>query len=86
MTSHKTPSHTVGINGYALRVIRVMSGVSVRGLAEEIGKDRTYIAKIENGHPRVSAEVYKAILDALKIEDRRVLLANPHPESGEVAA
>lgn len=80
MTSHKTPSHTVDINGYALRVIRVLSGVSVRQLATEIGKDRTYIAKIENGHPRVSAAVYNSILAALKIEDRRVLLSAPHAE------
>lgn len=78
MTKHATASHTVDINGYAMREIRIRSGIGVRQLAEEIGKDRTYISKIENGHPRVSGEVYKALLVALKIEDRRVLLALPH--------
>lgn len=84
MTPHKTPSHTVDINGYALREIRVRSGIGVRQLAEQIDKDRSYIAKIENGHPRVSASVYKALMAALNITDHRVLLAAPHAE--DVAA
>lgn len=81
MTAHKTPSGTVDINGYALREIRVRSGIGARQLAEQIGKDRTYISKIENGHPRVSVEVYKALLLALQIDDRRVLLAAPHVDA-----
>ena len=85
MAPHKTPARTVDINGYALREIRVRSGIGVRQLSEQIGKDRTYISKIENGHPRVSAEVYNSILAALQIEDRRVLLAAPHP-AAELAA
>ena len=76
-----TTRTTVGINGYALRYIRVLSGVTVRELAEKISKDRSYIAKIETGHPRVSPAVFNALLATLSIEDRRVLLASPHTEA-----
>lgn len=70
---------TVGINGYALRELRVRSGIGVADFAQTVGVQRPYIAKIELGHSqRVSPKVYVAILQALAITDRRVLLANPH--------
>lgn len=70
---------TYEINGFALRELRKRSGLAVADLAEQIGVQRPYIAKIELGHSRrVSPKVYKALLEALVIEDRRVLLANPH--------
>lgn len=73
-----TPT-TVDINGFALREIRVRSGVSVVDLAKQIDVQRPYIAKIELGHSqRVSPRVFTALLQALSITDRRVLLANPH--------
>lgn len=72
----------IDINGYALRMIRVRSGVGVAELAEQIGKTRSYVAKIELGHnKRVSPETYKALLDALQIEDHRTLLVSPHAEA-----
>lgn len=78
-----TPT-TVEINGYALRDIRVRSGIGVVELAERVGVKRPYIAKIELGHSRrVSPRVYNALLSALSITDRRVLLSNPH---GQAAA
>lgn len=79
MTSNRTTPTTVEINGFALRCIRVLSGIGVRQLAEQIGKDRTYIAHIEAGRcKRVSPAAYNDILAALHIEDRRVLLSSPH--------
>jgi transcriptional regulator with XRE-family HTH domain len=73
-----TPT-TVEINGYALRELRVRSGLGVHELAAQVGVQRPYIAKIELGHSRrVSPKVYNAILSALSITDRRVLLSNPH--------
>lgn len=79
-----TPT-TIEVNGYALREIRTRSGVGVSQLADQVGVQRPYIAKIELGHSqRVSPKVYSAILSALSITDRRVLLANPH--GADVAA
>lgn len=76
--STQTPT-TVEVNGYALREVRVRSGVSVQGLADQVGVQRPYIAKIELGHSRrVSPEVFNKLLSALSIVDRRTLLANPH--------
>lgn len=87
MTAKRTTPTTVDINGFALRFIRVLSGVGVRELAEQIGKDRTYIAHIEAGRcRRVSPGAYNDILTALHIEDRRVLLASPHCDDSEAVA
>lgn len=73
-----TPT-TVEINGFALREIRVRSGIAVLDLAKQVGVQRPYIAKIELGHSqRVSPKVFNALMQALSIQDRRVLLANPH--------
>lgn len=77
-------STTVDIHGYALRAIRELAGLSPRKLADEIGTDRSYIARIENGHTvRVSRPVYRKILTALCLTDYRALLANPHGISHE---
>lgn len=73
-----TPT-TIEVNGYALRELRVRSGIGVAELAEQVGVKRPYIAKIELGHSRrVSPKVYNALLNALAITDRRVLMTNPH--------
>lgn len=73
-----TPT-TVEVNGFAIREIRIRSGLGVAELATSVGVQRPYIAKIELGHSRrVSPKVFTAILAALSITDRRVLLANPH--------
>lgn len=78
---------TVEVNGYALRELRMRTGIGVAELAEQVGVQRPYIAKIELGHSRrVSPKVYTAILSALAIQDRRVLLANPHGATEERVA
>lgn len=74
-----TTKTTVEVNGFAIRELRIRSGLSVVDLAERVGVKRPYIAKIELGHSqRVSPKVFTTLLSALSIEDRRVLLANPH--------
>lgn len=74
-----TTATTIEVNGFALRELRVRSGLGVLDLAKQVGVQRPYIAKIELGHSRrVSPRVYNALLSALSITDRRVLLANPH--------
>lgn len=74
-----TTQTTVEVNGYALRELRVRSGIGVADLATAAGVQRPYIAKIELGHSqRVSPKVYNSLLAALAITDRRVLMANPH--------
>lgn len=70
---------TIEVNGFALRDIRMRSGIGVAELAAQVGVQRPYIAKIELGHSRrVSPKVYNKLLSALAITDRRVLLSNPH--------
>lgn len=71
-------SSAVEINGFALRLIRKLNGKTPQQLAEEIGRDRTYIVKIERGHPRVSIDTFNSIVKALQIEDDRALRATPH--------
>lgn len=72
---------TVEIHGYALRELRIRSGLGVAELAKQIDVTRPYIAKLELGHSRrVSPKTYNALLAALSISDRRVLLANPHAD------
>lgn len=70
---------TVEVNGFALREMRIRSGLGVSDLAKQVGVQRPYIAKIELGHSkRVSPKVFNALLAALTIADRRALMANPH--------
>lgn len=70
---------SVEVNGFAAREIRVRSGIEIAAMAEQIGIQRSSLANIELGHrPRVSPKVFNALLAALSITDRRVLLANPH--------
>lgn len=74
-----TTATTIEVNGFALRELRIRSGLGVADLAGQTGVQRPYIAKIELGHSRrVSPKVFNALLSALSINDRRVLLANPH--------
>ena len=78
-----TPT-TIEVNGYALRELRMRSGIGVAELAAQVGVQRPYIAKIELGHSRrVSPKVYQALLTALAISDTRVLMANPHGLAAE---
>lgn len=77
---------TIEINGYAVRELRIRSGLGVAELAANIGVQRPYVAKIELGHSRrVSPRVFNALLAALSVQDRRALLANPHGV-GEIEA
>ena len=70
---------TIEVNGFALRELRVRSGFGVQDLADSVGVQRPYIAKIELGHSRrVSPKVFNALLSALAVNDRRALMANPH--------
>lgn len=76
-TQYRLPTTAVPINGAALRELRIRTGVSVADLAVEIGVTRAYLTKIELGHSkRVSPTVFNALLSALRIADRRALLAH----------
>lgn len=63
-----------------------MMKLTPAALANVINKDRTYIVKMETGAvTRVSMDVFDALVEALKIEDSRALMASPHPVEDEVA-
>lgn len=71
----------IGINGFALRAIRELSGVNQGTLATRAQCDRTHINHIEAGHyQRVSPELFTRIVRALALEDRRALMVDPHPD------
>lgn len=77
----KTPatSSTIEVNGYALRWGRKLMNLTPGALAEVIGRDRTYIVKIETGAvTRISTDTFDALVKALALEDRRALMALPH--------
>lgn len=70
---------TVDINGYALREIRVRSGIGVQALADSAKCARSYVARMETGHTtRVSPEMFEALARSLNIVDKRALMAFPH--------
>lgn len=81
----------IAVNGYALREIRILAGLTIAQLAREISdaptavkSNSTYINHLEHGRKAtLSPTLFKRIVDALGI-DRRSLLANPH--AGQVAA
>lgn len=80
-------TNTIEINGYALRELRVRSGLEASPFAAQIGVHRAALANIELGHrQRVSPKTFNAILSALTVSDRRVLLANPHGVAAEAVS
>lgn len=71
---------SVSIHGPALRHIRQLTGLTTHQLAEEAGITPDYLRKIELGYNRtVAPNVFVALNVALRIDDRRVLLADPFP-------
>ena len=72
-------SSTIEVNGYALRWGRKLMALSPQQLADAIGRDRTYVVKVETGAvTRVSIETFDSLVAALHLEDRRAILARPH--------
>ncbi len=70
---------TIEVNGFAVRERRIREGKPVQLLADEVGVQRPYIAKIELGHSRrVSPAVFNALVLSLGVQDRRSILANPY--------
>lgn len=81
--SGTTPT-TVEVNGYALREIRIRTGVDAGRCALAVGIDRSYLSRIETGaRVRVSPSTLIGLLDVLGIKDRRAILANPHGPSAD---
>lgn len=74
----------IDINGYALREMRKLAGITTAQLVREVanddgkGFDRSFLNRIENGQRTVvNPDTFARIVRALGI-DRRALLANPH--------
>lgn len=71
-------SGTVEINGYALRWGRKLMNLTPASLADVIGRDRSYIVKIETGAvTRVSTDTFNALVEALRLEDQRAIMSAP---------
>lgn len=81
-----TPS-ALEVNGYAVRVIRVLTGIDTKDLAEALDVDESYIRRIELGiRTRLSPKVFNSLCRSLALQDRRAILANPHGTAEEGAA
>lgn len=86
MTNSTTPPN-IEVNGFAFREIRVRSGINAAPCALEIGIDRSYLNRLENGdRVRVSPEVFAGMIRALSLADRRAILANPHGSAIDLAS
>lgn len=69
---------TVAINGPTLRYVRRGLGLTVARLAAEVDVSTSYIRQLELGHTLVvGIKTYDRLCFALRLDDRRVLLANP---------
>jgi transcriptional regulator with XRE-family HTH domain len=83
MTHSNTPP-TVEINGFAVREIRMRSGIDAAPCAELAGIDRSYLNRLETGvRIRVSPSVLARLMGALQLSDRRAILANPHTAASD---
>lgn len=70
---------TVPVNGAAIRFVRRGLGITPARLAAEADISVGYVRQIELGHTRgVGRDVYDAICKALRVDDRRVLMAHPY--------
>ncbi len=70
---------SVPINGPAVRHLRTFTGLTVTGLAREVGVSPAYISRIESCKARgVSPAVFAALRTALAVTDARVIMADPH--------
>lgn len=68
----------VSVHGPALRHIRQLTGLTTAQLADEVQITRDYLRKVELGFNRgVAPDVYARLCLALRIDDKRVLLADP---------
>ena len=88
MSTGTETGSVVEIHGYALRVIREARGRATAEVANALGVDRSYIARIELGYARrVSKVFYSRLLAELQISDYRALLATaPDREHATSAA
>lgn len=74
------PGHDthVAINGYALREMRKLAGITTADFIREVSMERSYLSRIENGQrTRVNPRLFANMVSALGV-DRRALLAYPH--------
>jgi len=77
----------VKVNGAALREIRKLAGFSGEGLAEAVGCSGAYVSLLETDPDRsCSPGMFARICDALRLDDRTVLLRTPREAQEEAAA
>lgn len=84
----KTANANVEINGSALRHLRKLAGFSITALADQVGCSLPYLSQLETGaRTACSPALFARICDALRIEDRTVLLRDGQiPDGTEDAA
>lgn len=74
-----TSTAPVEVNGPAIREIRTRLYLRQADLAREVGISGAYLSQLEHGHrTRVAGETFEALCSALRLTDRRAILAAPH--------
>lgn len=72
-------SQQVGVNGAAIRAIRMSMGFEQKALAEDAGISGAYLSQIERAvRTHVSPRVFGHLCQALGIKNRRAIMADPH--------
>lgn len=80
---HGPHDGSVRVNGAAVREIRKRTGLSGVGLAAGVGVSAQYLRRIENGVIEyVGPTLFGRLNHALRIQDRRALMADPCATSG----
>lgn len=54
-------------NGTAIKAIRVARDLSIPELAARVGRDRTYLWRVERGEAGASAETLRRLAEALEV-------------------
>ena len=73
----RTPAN-VAINGATLRHLRILNGLGVTALANELECSPAYVSRMESGRAkRVSPAMFAKLRTTLAVTDPRVLMANP---------
>jgi hypothetical protein len=78
VSNAKLSTSSVGINGPAVRALRMSKGVGATAFAERLQCHRSYLGGIEIGsYRRVSPQMFSKIVAALALEDDRAIRLHP---------
>jgi HTH-type transcriptional regulator, competence development regulator len=69
-------AETSGAVGDLLRRMRTEKGRSLRGAAEDLGVDPSYLSKVERGQKPLPESLRRRVTDYYEADDEQLLVAN----------